>query len=229
VWKKADGTRALVQPSAADDANFLTRQMALLPHLTFLPRSYSETGVDQWPLMLFLHGAGERGSDLRTLRRYGPPRIVESDPDFPFILIAPQCPTGSYWRPAALLALLDDAAARYRIDPRRFVVTGVSMGGYGTWELATTAPARLAAIAPICGGGEPRRAPVLAGVSVWAFHGEEDDIVPVSETLEMIDAIRSAGGNPRVTIYPGVAHESWGAAYATAELYQWLLAQRARG
>jgi predicted peptidase len=203
--------------------------MPLLQHLTFLPRAYAETGADQWPLMLFLHGAGERGSDPRKLRRYGPPRIVESDPDFLFILIAPQCPIGSYWRPGQLLALLDDAASRDRVDPRRIVVTGVSMGGYGTWALASAAPARFAAIAPICGGGEPRHARLLAGLPIWAFHGEKDDIVPVSETLEMIDAIRAAGGQPRVTIYPGVAHESWLAAYDTAELYEWLLAQRTGG
>jgi predicted peptidase len=202
--------------------------MPLLPHLTFVPRGYSETAADLWPLMLFLHGAGERGSDLRKLRRYGPPRIAESDPDFPFILIAPQCPTGSYWRPAPLLALLDDAASRHRADPRRVVVTGVSMGGFGTWDLAMTAPARFAAIAPICGGGKPRLARLLVHLPIWAFHGQEDDIVPVSETLDMIDAIRAVGGAPRMTIYPGVAHESWLAAYETAELYEWLLAQRAR-
>lgn len=200
--------------------------MPVLPHLTFLPRGYSATGAREWPLMLFLHGAGERGSDLRKLRRYGPPRLVESDPDFPFILIAPQCPTGSYWRSGALLALLDDAASRYRVDPRHVVVTGVSMGGYGTWELAMAAPERFAAISPICGGGDARLARRLVHLPIWAFHGEEDDIVPLSETLEMIDAIRAAGGKPRVTIYPRVGHDSWMAAYATAELYDWLLAQR---
>ena len=202
---------------------------ALLPHLTFVPRAYEESGEDRWPLMLFLHGAGERGSDLGKLRKYGPPRIVESDPDFPFILIAPQCPIGTYWRPSPLLALLDDAATRFRIDLARVVVTGVSMGGYGTWELATLAPERFAAIAPICGGGDPRLAHRLKALPIWAFHGEEDDIVPASETLAMVAAIRAAGGEPRLTLYPGVAHDSWEPAYATAELYQWLLDQRAAG
>lgn len=152
--------------------------------------------------MLFLHGAGERGSDLRKLRKYGPPRLVENDPDFPFILIAPQCPIGTYWRPEPLLALLDDAAQRFRIDPTRVVVSGVSMGGYGTRQLAALAPERFAAIAPICGGGDPRTAHRLKTLPIWAFHGEEDDIVPLSETLVMIEAIRAAGGAPRLTTLP---------------------------
>jgi predicted peptidase len=133
--------------------------------------------------MLFLHGAGERGSDLRKLRKYGPPRIVESTPDFPFILIAPQCPLASSWHTPPLFALLEDAQERFRVDLERVCVTGVSMGGYGTWQMAIEAPERFAAIAPICGGGVPRLAHRLRELPIWAFHGEEDDIVPLSETL----------------------------------------------
>jgi predicted peptidase len=200
---------------------------ALLPHLIFTPRGYSEAGTDRWPLMLFLHGAGERGSDLRKLRKYGPPRIVESDPDFPFLLIAPQCPSGTYWQAGPLLALLEDAMAHFRVDSTRVVLTGVSMGGYGTWQLAALAPERFAAIAPVCGGGNPHHAHRLKSLPIWAFHGEEDDIVPLSETLVMVEAVRAAGGEPRLTTYPGVAHDSWEPAYDTPELYEWLLAQRA--
>jgi predicted peptidase len=199
----------------------------LLPHLTFVPHGYSPEGADRWPLMLFLHGAGERGSDLQKLRKYGPPRMVESDPDFPFILIAPQCGAASYWQPRPLFALLDDAQERFRVDLERVCVTGVSMGGYGTWQMAIEAPERFAAIAPICGGGEPQRAQRLRDLPIWAFHGEEDDIVPVSETLAMISAVRAAGGEPRLTIYPGVEHDSWTPAYATPELFTWMLVQRA--
>ena len=178
--------------------------------------------------MLFLHGAGERGGDLRKLRKYGPPRIVQSDPEFPFVVIAPQCPAGAYWQTAPLLALLDDAMDRFRIDPTRVVVTGVSMGGYGTWMLAAAEPERFAAIAPICGGGDPRAANRLKALPTWAFHGEEEAIVPISETLMMVDAIRALGSEPRLTTYPDVAHDSWEPAYATPELYTWLLAQRAQ-
>ena len=201
---------------------------ALLPHLTFVPRQYSATG-GQWPLMLFLHGAGERGSDLRKLRKYGPPRIVENDADFPFILIAPQCPAGTYWKTSPLLDLLDDAAQRFRVDSDRVIVTGVSMGGYGAWQLAAHAPERFAAIVPICGGGNPNWAERLKRLPIWAFHGDEDEVVPLRETTSMIEAIRAVGGEPRLTIYPGVAHDSWTAAYATPELYEWLLAQRRAG
>jgi predicted peptidase len=176
--------------------------------------------------MLFLHGAGERGRDLQKLRKYGPPRLVESKPDFPFILIAPQCPLASSWHTPPLFALLDDAQERFRVDLERVCVTGVSMGGYGTWQMAIEAPERFAAIAPICGGGVPRLAHRLRELPIWAFHGEEDDIVPLSETLAMISAVRTAGGEPRLTTYPGVQHDSWTPAYATPELYTWLLAQR---
>ena len=109
------------------------------------------------------------------------------------------------------------------------IVTGVSMGGYGTWQLAAHAPERFAAIAPICGGGNPAWAERLKRMPIWAFHGDEDEVVPLRETTSMIDAVRAVGGEPRLTIYPGVAHDSWTAAYATPELYEWLLAQRRGG
>lgn len=194
----------------------------MLPHILFTPRAYG-AGEQSWPLMLFLHGAGERGSDLRKLRKYGPPRIVEKDPDFPFILVAPQCPSGTYWRSAPLLQLVDHVIATHAVDQRRVYVTGVSMGGYGTWQLAANAPERFAAIAPICGGGDPLAAQWIKDLPIWAFHGERDDIVPLSETLRMVEAVRLAGGNPKLTVYPGVGHDSWTPAYAEPELYRWFL------
>lgn len=197
----------------------------MLPHLLFTPRTYPESD-ERWPVMLFLHGAGERGSDLQKLRKYGPPQIVENDPDFPFILVAPQCSARGYWESRSLLELLDHVTGRLRVDQSRVYVTGVSMGGYGTWELAMESPARFAAIAPICGGGDPLRAWRLREMPIWAFHGEEDDIVPLSETLVMVEAVRRSGGDPRLTVFPGVAHDSWVPAYAMPELYQWLLEHR---
>lgn len=177
--------------------------------------------------MLFLHGAGERGDDLRLLLQYGPPRIANEDPDFPFVLIAPQCPLCRHWELRPLFDLLDHALANFRIDPERVVVTGVSMGGYGTWNLGMAAPDRFAAIAPVCGGGDINLAHRLRKVPIWAFHGEEDDIVSPIETIEMVEAVRSAGGYPRMTLYPKTGHDAWAQAYATPELYGWLLAQKA--
>lgn len=197
----------------------------MLPHILFTPRAYEEGG-QRWPLLLFLHGAGERGNDLNLLRKYGPPKIVQGDPDFPFVLVAPQCPSGTYWRPAPLLQLLDEMIAKMRIDPRRVYATGVSMGGYGTWQLAAEAPERLAAIAPICGGGDPQTARYIKEIPIWAFHGDKDDIVPLSETVMMVEAVLRAGGNPKLTVYPGVGHDSWTPAYAEPDLVPWLLSHQ---
>ncbi|RYD72651.1 MAG: phospholipase [Verrucomicrobiaceae bacterium] len=202
----------------------------MLQHILFTPKGYGADGETRWPLMLFLHGAGERGNDLVKLRKYGPPKMVLEDSEFPFLLVAPQCPIGSYWHSASLLQLLDRVIKVHAVDESRIYITGVSMGGYGAWQLAADEPGRFAAIAPICGGGDPRDAPRIKDLPVWAFHGDQDDIVPLSETLKMVDAIRRAGGNPKVTIYPGVGHDSWTSAYAEPDLFSWFLSHaRASG
>src|SRR3954469_24984435 len=126
-----------------------------LNYLLFLPEGYSNDSDKKWPLMLFLHGAGERGSDVNKVKVHGPPRIVEKRKDFPFIVVSPQCPADSWWRTFELNALLDEIQSQYKVDPDRVYLTGLSMGGFGTWELATQYPQRFAAIAPICGGGNP--------------------------------------------------------------------------
>src|SRR5438067_11719457 len=138
-------------------------------YLLFLPEGYSKDTDKKWPLMLFLHGAGERGSDVNKVKVHGPPKIVEKRKDFPFIVVSPQCPADSWWRAFELLSLLDEIQKDYRVDPDRVYLTGLSMGGFGTWELASQAPQRFAAIAPICGGGNPALARRIKDLPIWVF------------------------------------------------------------
>jgi predicted peptidase len=150
---------------------------------------------------------------------------VEEQADFPFITVSPQCPYDFCWLMEAhtLNALLDEVAARYAVDADRIYLTGLSMGGYGAWHLGSQYPERFAAVVPIAGGGVPQDVCTLKDVPVWAFHGELDDVVPVSESEEMVDALKACGGDVRFTLYPGVYHDSWTQTYSNPELYEWLL------
>ena len=194
-----------------------------LDYLLFLPQDYGKEPDKKWPLMLFLHGAGERGSDVNKVKIHGPPKIVETRKDFPFIVASPQCPENKWWEPQEVIALLDEVQAKYKVDPDRVYLTGLSMGGYGTWETATQYPERFAAIVPICGGGRPYTARRLKDLPTWVFHGEKDDVVPIKRSEEMVDALKRAGGDVKFTRYPDARHDSWTATYNNQELYDWLL------
>lgn len=177
-------------------------------------------------MILFLHGAGERGSDLDWVKRYGVAKIVEEQPDFPFIVASPQCPRSQYWSVQLLSDLLDEVIDTYGVDPDRVYLTGLSMGGYGTWYLAAAQPHRFAAIAPICGGGDPDEACKLKTLPVWAFHGARDSVVPESESKEMVEALKACGGNVKYTVYPEAGHDSWTQTYNNPALYDWFLQHR---
>jgi predicted peptidase len=214
----------------------------------FVPKDYKADGR-KWPLMLFLHGLGEcSNDDLNKVKIHGPAKIVEGRPDFPFVLITPQCPpplgydpakqvertspqiielVRHAWKPEELIQLVDHVINKLNVDPDRVYVTGLSMGGYGTWRLVATYPDRFAAAVPICGGGEPdQMAPALSRVPIWAFHGAKDPTVPISESKHMIYALRQVSGDIRFTTYPDVAHNSWEQTYNNPEVYDWLLAHR---
>ncbi|MBZ0300434.1 MAG: prolyl oligopeptidase family serine peptidase [Anaerolineae bacterium] len=195
-----------------------------LNYLLYLPPDYESR--ESWPLILFLHGRGERGDDLEQVKLHGLPRRIAQGDHFPFIIVAPQCPASSYWTEEldALNALLDEVIAHYLVDSRRIYLTGLSMGGRGTWFLAGRYPERFAAIAPICGVGLNWQAQErLTNLPVWAFHGEADSVNPVTESINMIRWLREAGGNARLTLYPGVDHDSWTETYHNPELYDWFL------
>jgi predicted peptidase len=220
----ASARQAASSPQEAKHFEAKVAATVKLDYLLFLPGKY-EGSSERWPLMLFLHGSGESGSDLAKVKTHGPPKIVESKPDFPFILVSPQSPRMG-WNVETLNALLDDIMKHYRVDPDRVYLTGLSMGGYGTWALAAAHPERFAAIVPICGGGNPADAPKLASIPTWVFHGAKDSTVPIQRSKEMVEAIKSAGGNPKFTIYPEAGHDSWTETYNNPELYQWLLEQK---
>lgn len=194
-------------------------------YLLYLPGGYGEQNKE-WPLLLFLHGAGERGDSLALVTTHGPPKLAAAGEDFPFIIVSPQAPKGQWWSTARLSTLLDAVEEAYRVDERRIYVTGLSMGGFGTWALAMEEPERFAAIAPIAGGGEPRAVCTIKDTPTWAFHGARDSVVPVERTREMVKALQACGGDVRYTEYPEAGHDSWTAAYDNPDLYEWLLSHR---
>lgn len=199
-----------------------------------------------YPLVLFLHGAGERGDDNQKHLKHGIRPILSAAEKLhePCFLIAPQCPEELWWadlddqklrlkaakepnpRLEAVLALVADFSRTHPVDPKRFYVTGISMGGFGTWDLLGRVPEKIAAAMPICGGGDPSIVSRFKDVPVWAFHGDIDPTVPVAATKDMVAALEKAGGTPKMTIYPGVKHDSWTMTYDNPETIRWLFSQR---
>jgi predicted peptidase len=190
-------------------------------YLLFLPKGYVKTNKDL-PFLFFLHGAGERGNEIEIVKRNGPPKFISQNKNFPFIMAAPQCKEEMRWNTDELIKLLDEIILKYKIDTKRIYLTGLSMGGFGTWEIAVKYPEKFAAIIPVCGGGDPAKACIMKNLPIWAFHGAKDDIVPLSKSEEMIKALKKCGGNPLFTIYPNAEHDSWTETYNNPEIYKWL-------
>jgi len=192
-----------------------------------LPDGYDADPAKRWPLILSLHGSGDRGTEVTSsvIFHGGPAKVVAAGRKIPAIVISPRTPD-EWWSAPALGQLLDELSAKYRVDPDRIIVTGASMGGFGTWELAEKFPDRFAAIAPVCGGGNPSEAAKLTKLPVWTFHGALDTTVPIFLTQNMVNAVKAAGGSPHFTIYPTAKHDAWTQAYATDALYTWMLAQQ---
>jgi len=189
-------------------------------YLLYLPEGYGKS--KRFPLMLFLHGSGERGDSLGLVEKQGPPKVAEAM-NLPFIIVSPQCPAGKWWDVEALKYLLDDLMKKYNVDKSRVYLTGLSMGGYGAWEMGWKYPEYFAAIAPVCGGGNTHRVCLMKDVPVWAFHGAKDDVVPMEKGREMVNALNACGGNAKFTIYPEANHDSWTETYNNPELYKWFL------
>jgi predicted peptidase len=197
---------------------------AELDFLLSLPDGYEAGESKTWPLIVFLHGAGERGDNLELVKVHGPPKLIEAGEEFPFIVASPQCPEGSWWSDEPVLELIDHLEATYRIDKSRIYLTGLSMGGYGTWHFATKAPNRFAAVAPICGGGIPYKVRFISHLPVWAFHGAKDGVVPLEESTRLIEALKKKPNSvAKLTVYPEANHDSWTESYDNPELYKWFL------
>jgi predicted peptidase len=207
VFKDADGTES--------------------KYVVFIPPSY--TGEKAFPVVLFLHGAGSTGEDGKKQVSGIAAAIRKGEKEFPAIVVFPQSKKRS-WRANSedgkrAMAILAEVEKAYKTDPKRVYLTGLSMGGFGTWSLAAAHPEKWAAIVPICGGGDVKSAEKIKDIPCWCFHGDADPTVKVDLSREMIKAIKAAGGDPKYTEYPGVGHNSWTAAYADKELYAWLWKQ----
>ena len=200
---------------------------ARLKYLLALPEGY-ETGVERWPLLVFLHGAGERGDNLQLLKKHGPPKLIEAGKKFEAIVISPQVPEKNIWNPHAVKALVDEMIKTHRVDTSRLYLTGISMGGFGTWDAALAYPDTFAAIAPICGGAGVGfvMAERIKDLPCWIFHGDKDGAVPVDFSLKMHGALQKAGSQAKLTLYPGVGHDSWTQSYDNPDLWTWMFAQK---
>ena len=183
-----------------------------LRYLEYLPADYDQDTEKRWPLVVFLHGMGERGDDLELVAVNGLPKLAADGQEFPFVLIAPQCPLGQFWdlMDDELEALISHAVSTYRVDVGRLYLTGLSMGGFGTWGFAARHPRAFAAIVPVCGGGDFRRdfpgaIRSITHLPVWAFHGAKDSTVPLEMSRELINELKDAGAQDvRLTVYPEV-------------------------
>ena len=196
----------------------------------YLPANYEESAAKNGaPLFLFLHGAGERGDnldDVRKVKVHGPPKLIEN-PEFAkhwnCITISPQCKKGYCWSPKQLMLLLDSIEKQFKVDKTRVYISGLSMGGYGTWMCLNEAPQRFAAAAPICGGAMPEWAKTIKDIPIWNFHGDKDIAVKIDFSRQIVDAIRAEGGKQTLfTVYIGGGHDAWTQTYANQLLYDWM-------
>jgi len=196
-----------------------------IPYLLYLPKDYDAEKKSD--MILFLHGRGESNGPLNLVAKWGPPRFAARGDDLPYLLVSPQCPRDDSWskptQQKRLVELLDHIVKTYSIDEDHIALTGLSMGGYGSWRLAADHPHRFSAVVPVCGGGDPADAAKLKDVPIWVFHGDQDRAVPFSRSVEMVDAIKEAGGEKiRFTSLEHIGHNCWSATYATPELLDWI-------
>ncbi|WP_202182940.1 prolyl oligopeptidase family serine peptidase [Chitinophaga solisilvae] len=190
-------------------------------YLLYIPDGYNER-QEKWPLVIFLHGTGEMGTDVNKVKVTGLPKAVKGKP---FVMVAPQC-RRIWWNAAALEAFYKFVVARYHIDPKRIYLTGLSMGGIQSWAWAEANPEHFAAVIPIAGRGDTKQVDKIKTMPVWAFHAANDPTVSVAGSRDMVNALKAIGGNVKYTEYPDGGHDSWTRAYATEELYTWMLQQR---
>ena len=194
-------------------------------YVLFTPTNDQLEENGKYPLIVFLHGAGERGDDLSLLAVHGPPKLVEQDDSFPFMVLSPQCPRNAWWEADKLDKLLDEIVSKQEVDEKRIYLTGLSMGGYGTWDWVTLRPERFAAIAPICGGSEENasNATVFKDVPTWVFHGAKDQVVPYENSVRIVQELKQLNGSVIFTTYPEAGHDSWTETYNNPMLYDWFV------
>lgn len=194
-------------------------------YLIEYPEGYETNTEISYPLLIFLHGRGESGHDLSLVEKHGPPMMIKNGYEFPAIVVSPQCPNEEWWFVDRLEATLKEILENNRVDVNRIYLTGLSMGGYGTFSWSIAHPEHFAAIAPICGGGEPEKAEAIKDIPAWVFHGAKDNVVPLIRSEEMVDAMKRTGGKPQFTVYPEADHDSWSETYANEVFWSWLFSK----
>ncbi len=197
-------------------------------YLLSKPEGYDADKDKKWPLVVFLHGSGERGTDLELIKKHGPPKLLAAGQKFPAIVASLQCESNNLWNPHSVQAVTEHLVKTLRVDPKRIYLTGISMGGFGTWETSFEYPETYAAIAPICGGAGVRwvTAQRLKSMPCWIFHGDKDGAVPIENSQKIYDALKKIDAPVKFTIYPGVGHDSWTQTYANPEFWSWLFEQK---
>lgn len=195
--------------------------------LVYLPEDYNQNPTKKYPLLIFLHGSSESGNDLEKVKKYGPPKLIAQGKSFPFIIISPQLPMkyASKWPSKLVNEVYEIGTKNFRVDKDRFYLTGVSVGGAGTWTYAVTYPDKVAAIAPICGWGNPSQACAMKDIPTWAFHGAKDKVISIEASQKMVNALKKCGAEPKFTVYPKAGHDSWTITYDNPTLYEWFLSQ----
>jgi predicted peptidase len=221
--KPAPGTQTVQSAEVTADQGAKTT----VHYWLFVPPASEAKPADGYPLMLFMHGAGERGSDLNLVKKHGPPKLVGKNAELnKFIIASPQCPANQRWDLTAMKGLIDHLAETQPVDKNRIILTGLSMGGFATWGMLAKYPDLAAAAVPICGGGKPETAALFKNVPIHCYHGAKDPTVPQKQSDDMIEALKKAGGKPEYTVFPDAAHDSWTAAYSDPKLFPWMLAQK---
>lgn len=197
-------------------------------YLLALPEGYDASAEKRWPLIMFLHGAGERGSNLEALKLHGPPKLINKGRKFPAIVVSPQCPKDEIWNPHLVKALVDHVCGQFHVDSHRIYLTGLSMGGFATWDTATEYPETFAALVPICGGAGVRflLADKIKNIPTWIFHGGKDAVVDPAFSIKIHDVLKKKGADVHLTIYPEAAHDSWTQAYNEEAMWEWLFKQK---
>jgi len=195
------------------------------PYLAYLPDGYNKSNAKAWPLIIYLHGSSCKGNNLERLKKYGPPFYLERGMDVDAIVISPQCPSNKNWTAGAWFeSFYKELKDKYNIDPSRVYLTGMSLGGFGTWDIASRYPEYFAAIMPLCGGGQTRMVETLKDIPTWVFHGEVDKKVSLKRSEQMVGALNDIGSRPKFSVLKGQGHGIQ-KVYSDQTIYKWLLSQ----
>ena len=194
-------------------------------YLAYLPEGYDKSNTKAWPLIIYLHGSSCKGNNLDRLKKYGPPFYLERGMDVDAIVISPQCPSNKNWTVGSWFeSFYQEIKEKYNVDPSRVYLTGMSLGGFGTWDIASRYPDYFAAIMPLCGGGKTNMVETLKDIPTWVFHGEVDRKVRINRSEEMVEALQEVGSKPIFSVLKGQGHGIQ-KVYADQNIYKWLLSQ----